>query len=445
MTSGSEKPKFVIVGAGLGGALAAVSLGQAGYHVDVYEMRGDLRTAKTPGGRSINLALSYRGICALERVGLAEKVLEMAVPMRGRLMHSPGGQLSFQRYGKDDTQAINSVSRGGLNCILLDAAQTCKNVRLFFHHKCTTVDTETAAVELTNTETDERITINDGVVIGADGAFSAVRGSMQRLDRFNYRQDYLEHGYMELTIPAGPGGEFQLRNNALHIWPRRSFMMIALPNRDGSFTCTLFWPFEGPHSFAALKERGDVVPYFRQHFPDAVGLIPTLEDDFMRNPVSSLATIRSGPWFVHDRIVLLGDAAHAVVPFYGQGMNASFEDVLVLVECLQRHTTDRHAAFAEYHALRKPNVDVLADLALANFIEMRDRTGSRLFLLKKKSERWLHYLFPKWFIPLYTMATFTRMPYTQAVRRARRQNQVVIGIVALLVLAVLVALGAALW
>jgi kynurenine 3-monooxygenase len=248
---------------------------------------------------------------------------------------------------------------------------------------------------------------------------------MQKRDGFNYSQDYLTHGYKELSIPAGPGGAYQIEPNALHIWPRGSFMMIALPNRDGSFTVTLFWPFEGPNSFAALRSEADVLAFFRDQFPDAVPLIPALTEEFLSNPTGSLVTIRCRPWRV-GRAVLVGDACHAVVPFLGQGMNAAFEDCTVLHRCLLEDGWDWERAAARYEALRRPHTDVLADLCVRNFVEMRDRVASPLFVLGKRLEILLHRLFPRWYLPLYTMIEFTRIPYAEAVRRARSRQLVLI-------------------
>ncbi len=423
--SDSQPQKFTIVGGGLGGALMAVYLGQAGYDVEVYEMRPDMRGGNVPGGRSINLALSHRGIVALQRVGLAEDILKTAVPMRGRMIHETNATLTFQRYGKDDTHVIYSVSRGGLNVLLLEAAGRLPNVKLFFNKKCTNVRLDTGVVELLDMKTNEKSTVDGGIVVSADGAFSAVRRPMLKLDRFDYRQDYLKHGFKELVIPPDSQGSFQMAPNALHIWPRKSFMMIALPNEDGSYTCTLFWPFDGPHSFDALQTKEDVARYFQEHFPDAVPLMPTLTEDYFTNPSSSLCTVRCGPWYYRDKVVLLGDAAHAVVPFYGQGMNASFEDVLVLCECIEQYKPDWEKAFRTYYHTRKEHVDILADLAISNFIEMRDHTGSKMFRLKKKTEKLLSQLLPFWYMPLYTMTTHTRMPYGDAIKRAKHQKRVV--------------------
>jgi kynurenine 3-monooxygenase len=277
------------------------------------------------------------------------------------------------------------------------------------------------------------------VIVGADGAYSAVRASLQRQERFDYSQEYLAHGYKELTIPAGPGGAHRMEKHALHIWPRGSFMMIALPNADGSFTGTLFWPYEGPNSFAAMKSEEDVLVFFRDQFPDAVALIPDLAAQFLANPTGPLVTIRCRPWHHGGRAVLLGDACHAVVPFLGQGMNAAFEDCLVLAECLERYPGERARAFAEYQALRKPHLDTLAELCVDNFVEMRDRVGSRLFVLRKRLSLALHRLLGAWYLPLYTMVEFTRIPYADAVRRARRQRRAVAGVAAALVALALVA------
>jgi kynurenine 3-monooxygenase len=262
-------------------------------------------------------------------------------------------------------------------------------------------------------------------VIGVDGAFSAVRKSMQNeIANFEYDESYLAHGYKELTIPPGTDGSWRMEKNALHIWPRKSFMMIALPNPDGSFTCTLFWEFEGPRSFATMKTNDDVRRFFEQEFPDAIPLMPGLLDDFRNNPTGSLVTIRCAPWFYRDKACLVGDAAHAVVPFYGQGMNAAFEDCVVLDECLQNFPENRDRAFVEYFRRRKENADALADLAIGNFIEMRDKTVSKTFRAKKKLDHALEAASHGMYLPLYTMVTFTRIPYAEAARRARLQDRI---------------------
>jgi kynurenine 3-monooxygenase len=309
---------------------------------------------------------------------------------------------------------------------VIEAAQRYSNVRVHFNHRCTDID---LAEQVAYLETESgQVTARGDAVVGVDGAFSAVRQSMQKkMENFEYDESYLPHGYKELTIPPGPDGSWQMQKNALHIWPRKSFMMIALPNPDGSFTCTLFWEFEGPRSFATTKTDDEVGDFFREEFPDAVPLMPTLLEDFKDNPTGSLVTIRCAPWFYRDKVALVGDAAHAVVPFYGQGMNAAFEDCVVLDECLEKFPDNRERAFAEYFARRKENADALADLAIGNFIEMRDKTASRAFRAKKKLDHLLEAALPGIYLPLYTMVTFTRIPYEEAASRAQRQDRIVYG------------------
>ena len=441
--------KFVLIGSGLAGGLLAAYLGRRGYDVDLYERRADPREGNIVGGRSINLAISTRGIHALEQIGIADETLQHAIPMRGRMIHpaGAGARTIFTPYDVDPKNCINSIGRGALNTAVIEAAQRYPNVRVYFNHKCTDVDLDSATAHLetsfvaAGSPQDESVRMADvspansenqiisahgDAVIGVDGAFSAVRQSMQmQINRFEYDESYLPHGYKELTIPPAPDGSWRMEKNALHIWPRKSFMMIALPNPDGSFTCTLFWEFEGPRSFATTKADDDVRRFFEEEFPDAVPLMPTLLEDFKNNPTGSLVTIRCAPWFYWDKVCLLGDAAHAVVPFYGQGMNAAFEDCVVLDECLEKFPDNRERAFAEYFSRRKENADALADLALENFIEMRDKTASKAFRAKKKLDHFLEAALPGIYLPLYTMVTFTRIPYAEAARRARLQDRIV--------------------
>jgi len=426
--------KFVLIGSGLAGGLLAAYLGRRGYDVDLYERRGDPREGNLVGGRSINLALSTRGIHALEQIGIANEVLQNAIPMRGRMIHEKSGLLHFVPYDADPNKFINSIGRAALNTTVIEAAQRYPNVRVHFNHRCTEVDINSATAHLLNTATTQLVA-SGSAVIGVDGAFSAVRQSMQRqIENFDYDESYLAHGYKELTIPPGPSGSWQMEKNALHIWPRKSFMMIALPNPDSSFTCTLFWEFEGPRSFATTRTNDDVRRFFNEEFPDAVPLMPQLLEDFRQNPTGSLVTIRCAPWFYRDKTCLVGDAAHAVVPFYGQGMNAAFEDCVVLDECLAESPDDRQHAFAQYFQRRKQNADALADLAIGNFIEMRDKTASRVFRAKKKLDHFLEATFSGIYLPLYTMVTFTRIPYAEASKRARIQDRLVYGAIFCLLL-----------
>jgi kynurenine 3-monooxygenase len=413
--------KFILIGSGLAGGLLAAYLGRRGYAVDLYERRADPREGNIVGGRSINLAISTRGIHALEQIGLADEALRHAIPMRGRMIHDRTGQLHFSPYDVDPKKCINSIGRAALNTTVIEAAQRYSNVRVHFNHKCTGVDIDSAIAHLETANA--AVTARGDAVIGVDGAFSAVRKSMQdAVAKFQYDESYLAHGYKELTIPPGSDGSWRMEKNALHIWPRKSFMMIALPNPDGSFTCTLFWEFEGPRSFATTKTDDDVRRFFEEEFPDAVTLMPNLLDDFRNNPTGSLVTIRCAPWFYRDKTCLVGDAAHAVVPFYGQGMNAAFEDCAVLDECLEQFPDNRERAFAEYFGRRKENADALAALAIGNFIEMRDKTTSKTFRAKKKLDHSLEAALPGIYLPLYTMVTFTLIPYAQATRRAKRQD-----------------------
>jgi kynurenine 3-monooxygenase len=439
-----EHPQFVLVGGGLAGGLLAVYLGRAGYDVDLYERRPDPAQGNFVGGRSINLAVSTRGLHALRLVSLEDDILAQAIPLRGRMIHGLDGGLRFQPYDRDPRCCIHSVGRAVLNSVTLDAARKLPNVRVHFNQRCLDVDFDAPSASLVHTESGETSHARGDLLIGVDGAFSAVRRAMQRLDRFDDSQRYLHHGYKELTIPPAGGGGFLMEKNALHIWPRRRFMMIALPNPDGSFTCTLFYPFDGPESFAALQTRDDVQRFFQSQFPDAVPLMPTLPEDFFSHPTGSMVTVRCRPWQHAGRVALLGDAAHAVVPFYGQGMNAAFEDVVMLNECISRYAPDWSAVFEAYELARKPHTDTIADLALANFIEMRDKTASRLFRGRKKLERTLHGLFPRWYTPLYSLVSFSRMPYADAVAKARRQDRAVLAsAVTLIVLLVAVLLRGA--
>ncbi|MEO5753867.1 MAG: NAD(P)/FAD-dependent oxidoreductase [Chthoniobacterales bacterium] len=434
--------KFTLVGSGLAGGLLAAFLGRRGDDITLYERRSDPREGNLVGGRSINLALSTRGIHALEQLGLAGEVLQHAIPMRGRMIHDKTGELHFSPYDRDPNKCINSIGRGALNTIVIEAAQRHPNVRVLFNHRCTGVDVDAPAAHLIQTETNERVEARADAIIGVDGAFSTVRRSMQKLDRFEYSQSYLEHGYKELTIPPTSGGGWRMEKNALHIWPRRTFMMIALPNPDGSFTCTLFWEFEGPRSFATTNTNDEVRRFFDEEFPDAVPLMPTLLEEFKENPTGSLVTVRCAPWHYQDKVALVGDAAHAVVPFYGQGMNAAFEDCVVFDQCLAEYPHDRHRAFKEYFVRRKAHADALADLAVHNFIEMRDKTASRTFRAKKKLDHVLEGILPGVYLPLYTMVSFSRIPYAETQRRARLQDAIVYTALAIVALAILgLALG----
>jgi kynurenine 3-monooxygenase len=418
----NENKHIGIVGAGLVGSLLSIYLAKRGYKVSVFERRSDMRKSKAEAGRSINLALSTRGLRALEEVGLAAEIRKVAIPMHGRVMHDLSGNLSFLPYGKEG-QYINSISRSGLNIVLMDEAEKL-GVNLFFSHRCTGVDFEETSLTLQAIGSASSQTFDFDAIIGSDGAFSAVRSTLQITDRFNYSQDYIEHGYKELEIPSEKDGTFLLEKNALHIWPRESFMMIALPNPDGSFTCTLFFPFKGEQSFDSLKTIESVKKFFQKTFPDAFSMMPDLLDNFHKNPTSSLVTVKCFPW-VKNSTLLIGDAAHAIVPFYGQGMNAGFEDCRILNDLLAQHNDSWETALTEFQKLRKPDADAIAQLALDNFIEMRDLVADPEFLLRKKIEARLHTLYPEKWIPLYSMVTFNdNIRYSSAYAIGQKQSKI---------------------
>lgn len=419
----AKEKKALVVGAGLVGSLWAIFLAKRGYEVQIYERRSDMREAGFIGGRSINLAMSTRGWKALEKAGIKEKILEKAIPMHGRMMHSETGELTFQPYGKAG-QAIYSVSRGGLNLELLNIADTFEQVDLHFDQRCRGVDLDTNTVHFEDGKTGAKTSIASPLVFGTDGAFSAIRNTLQKTPRFNYEQSYLEYGYKELTIPPHADGSHRMDKNALHIWPRQSFMLIALPNIDGSFTCTLFLPFDDKEdSFENLQTDAQVLSFFQKYFADAMPLMPSLLEDFQQNPTSSLVTIRCSPWHHQHRMLLLGDAAHAIVPFYGQGMNAGFEDCTVLDELLEQHDEDWEKAITEFNDTRIQDANAIADLALLNFVEMRDLVADPQFLLRKKIEKHLEKQHPNKFLPVYSMVTFSHLPYSTALAEVKAQNQ----------------------
>lgn len=421
---------YVVVGAGLAGGLVTALLAQAGHEVLAIERRPDPRTQGSVGGRSINLALSARGLHALDQIGIKDTILGRSVPLFGRMIHSTSGKLAFQPYGTRG-RSIHSLSRSGLNSALLDAAEQAGG-NLRFDARCVGVDLDRGQVLVQSRDGEERVS---GVVVGADGAYSAVRIELQRREGQDYSQSYLTHGYRELYIPPAEDGGHRLEPNALHIWPRGGFMMMAMANVDGSFTVTLYLSHEGPGSFSALSEPTAVRSFFEREFPDALSLLPDLESAWSEHPTGSLVTVRTRPWQLGSRVVLVGDACHAIVPFFGQGANAAFEDCVELRDRLARFPSDRARAFREYETSRRPNTEAIADLALANFFEMRDHVASPWFRLEKRAEVLLHWLFPRWYLPLYTMISFTRIPYAEARARARAQRSVIrlIGILLVLV------------
>jgi kynurenine 3-monooxygenase len=416
-----DKKNVVIAGAGLVGAMWACYMAKRGHNVRVFERRGDMRRQQMDAGKSINLALSTRGWNALEKIGMKESLEKIAIPMNGRMIHQDDRTTDFQPYGKKD-QAIYSISRGDLNIALMNKADESENVTFTFHEKTSDIDLRENIIHFENTKTNSAGSLSPDLIFGTDGAFSAVRGALQKTNMFNYSQQYLEHGYKELTIPAKENGEHRLDKNALHIWPRKSFMLIALPNLDGSFTLTLFLKFKGAESFETLTNDDEILHFFKRHFPTALEQMPELLKDFHENPSASLVTVRCSPWH-YKNVCLMGDAAHAIVPFYGQGMNAGFEDCFVLDEIIERHQLDDwDAVFAEYTRDHAKNGVAIAELALRNFIEMRDATADDSFLLRKKLELFLMEKFPGRYLSQYQMVTFSNIPYSTALAIGDKQT-----------------------
>jgi kynurenine 3-monooxygenase len=413
---------ITLVGAGLTGPLLAISLAQRGFPVQIFERRPDIRLTRASAGRSINLAVSTRGIHALREAGLWEQMSRIIIPMKGRMMHSLAGELTFQPYGKNDSEVINSISRADLTVALLNAAEA-QGVTIHFNERCTGMDWNAGGARLRNEQTGRETTIDSEVVIGTDGSASALRVDMQKRGRLNFAQEQLDYGYKELTIAAGPGGKHVLEPHALHIWPRGAYMLIALPNIDGTFACILFLPFEGRVSFATLDTAEKAQLFFDQRFPDAVPLMRQLQENYARNPTGSMVTIKSAPWHVDGKVLLLGDAAHAIVPFFGQGMNCAFEDCTVFLELLDLLGSDWPQLFQEFERARKINTDAIADLALENFVEMRDRVADPRFLFRKKAELALEAKYPRHFVPKYAMVTFHRVPYSVALSRGKIQDR----------------------
>lgn len=419
-----KKKEVVIIGAGLVGSLWAVYLSKAGYKVTIYERRPDIRKAEVSAGKSINLALSVRGWTALDAVGVGDEIREIAIPMYGRMMHDLQGNLTYQQYGKDG-EAIFSVSRGKINAKMIDIAQKHGNATIHFDTECKNVDVNQGIVFLKNSLSGEEFQIQADLIFAADGAFSAVRyNSMQKLDRFQYSQNYIADGYREILLPANPDGSYRMDKNALHIWPRGRFMLIALANEDGSFTCTLFMPHENDEfSFNKLKSKDAVNYFFKTVFPDFFQMMPQIADAWEDHPLSNLAIIRCYPW-TKGKVALMGDAAHATVPFYGQGMNAGFEDCTVLWGLMQKHNENWDEIFNEYSETRKPDGDALQDLSLENYYVMRDYVADPSFLLRKKIEAKFSELYPTKWLPLYSQVTFSNIRYSVAYKQGQMQNEI---------------------
>lgn len=422
----AKDKKAIVIGAGLVGSLWSIYLQQAGYQVDVFERRSDMRLNTISAGKSINLATSYRGWKALDTVGIGDEIRKIALPMFGRTLHSLNGEIAYQPYGNSD-QAIYSVSRGDLNAKLMSLAENKRQAKFHFKEECIHVDLEAGTASFKNTETGEISSATADVVFATDGAFSAARySSMQKVDRFSFSQTYIEDGYREILLPANPDGTPKLGTDSLHIWPRGRFMLIALPNFDGSFTCTLFMPFENDvYCFKNLDSKEKVNHFFNEVFPDFYQMMPNVADAWEDHPLSSLALIRCFPW-TREKLALMGDAAHATVPFFGQGMNAGFEDCSVMWELMHKHQENWPIIFKEYEKSRKPNGDAMQDLSLKNYLVMRDKVMDPMYQLQQKIERRIHDLYPNQYFPLYSMVSFSDIAYQEALQKGTAQGDLVL-------------------
>ncbi|WP_452226261.1 FAD-dependent oxidoreductase [Lacinutrix cladophorae] len=430
----SKKDNILIIGAGLCGSLLALRLAQRGYTVNVYESRPDLRTTDISAGRSINLALSDRGIKAMRLAGVEDKVKPLCIPMYGRLVHDTEGNTFPSNYSGRDNEYINSISRGDLNGLLLTEADLYDNLTIHFNKKCTGVDIENNTATFYDYQTKEEFTAKGDVVFGTDGAGSSLRKSyyLERKFLFSYSQNYLTHGYKELEIPASAEGKHLISKDYLHIWPRGDYMLIALPNLDGSFTVTLFLSYEeGKFNFNNLTTEKAIKEFFATQFPDALALIPNIADEFFNNPTGALGTVKCSPWHYKNKNVILGDAAHAIVPFYGQGMNASFEDITVFDAIIDKHEGDWETIFKVYEKTRKADTDAIADLAIDNYYEMRDHVANPIFKEKRAIEMALEKEFPNNYFSKYSMVTFNEdIPYHEAMTKGRAQDKAILNLIA---------------
>ncbi|MDD2987226.1 NAD(P)/FAD-dependent oxidoreductase [Flavobacterium sp.] len=413
--------KIAVVGSGLVGTLLAIYLKKFGHTVHVFDRSPDIRTVEF-SGRSINLVMSNRGWKALDDIGITEEIKKIGIPVDKRGIHLQDGSYTTQYYGKEG-EAIYSLSRGILNRKMIDLAEDA-GVEFFFEHRIWDISLADATLHIGETERGEWTSLKYDKVFGADGAFSRIRHRMQRQSMFNYSQEFLKIGYKELHIPANPDGTYKIDKNSLHIWPRGNFMLMALANLDGSFTCTLFMPFEGEDSFKSLNDEKTLLEFFAKYFPDTKEVIPDLVEDFFKNPKSYLVTMQCYPWTHNDKVALIGDACHAIVPFYGHGMNAGFEDITILNEMILKYGDNWETIFEEYQKSRKPNTDAIAELSYQNFMEMSAKTADEKFLLQKKIEKWFSEKHPDKWMPLYSRVTFSLQPYAEALAIGEKQNKI---------------------
>lgn len=424
-----KKEKILIVGAGLCGSLLALRMAQRGYQVLVYESRSDLRKSDISAGRSINLSLSDRGLKALRMVGVEKKARELCIPMRGRLMHDANSNIFESNYSGREGEHINSISRGNLNSLLLSEAESHQNVKIIFDTKCLEINIKTKIATFESKFSKEQFQVEANVIFGTDGAGSSLRKSYEnQFPEFSVTQNFLTHGYKELEIPSDINGHHKISKDHLHIWPRGDYMLIALPNRDGSFTVTLFLSYsEGEYNFDNLVSEKKIIEFFKKDFPDTLALIPDILKEFENNPTGKLGTVKCYPWAYKGNTLLLGDSAHAIVPFYGQGMNASFEDVYVLDSVLNQFEGNWSIVFSEFQKQRKIDTDAIADLAIDNYYEMRDHVANPLFKEKRIVEMNLEKFFPKQYFSKYSLVTFNEhIGYHQAMTRGRAQDKVLL-------------------
>lgn len=416
-----QSKNIAIIGSGLVGSLLAIYLKKYGHEITVFDRRPDIRKVDF-SGRSINLAMSNRGWNALKEVGLEDKIKEIAIPLDKRAMHVIGQPEYYQKYGKEG-EAIWSISRGVLNRKMIDLAEA-EGVQFKFDEKVWDVDLPEAKLYTGETEKGEWQEYQYDLIFGCDGAFSRVRHKMQRRSRFDYSQDFIDVGYKELTIAPNADGTHKLDKHSFHIWPRGKFMLIAMPNLDGSFTCTLFMPFEGEVSFENIKTKDDARVFFKTYFPNVMQDLDNLMEDFFKNPTSAMVTMKCFPWTYWDKVALVGDSAHAIVPFYGQGMNAGFEDIYVLNTIIHKYGDDWEAIFNEFQHVRKPNADAIAELSYRNFMEMSSKTADPKFLLQKKIEKHFAALHPEKWLPVYSRVTFSDRPYAEALAEGDAQEAI---------------------
>ena len=423
-TNGPSRKRIIIVGAGLGGTMMAVMLAKSGHKIDIYERREDPRSGLGKEGRSINLTLATRGLNVLKEAGLYDKVIANTVPLEGRMIHSLDGRIDYQPYGNNRHQVIHSIMRDDISLILTECADALENVTMHFNMRCVSIDKDAASARFQHEKKQETIEANGDLIIGSDGAYSTVLYQMHHKERISLSKQYFDWGYKELTIPAKPDGSPQLLMNGFHMWPRKDCLVLVMSNLNGSFTCSVCLPFEGELSFESIKTKEQVAEFFKERFPKITPLIPNIEERFLERKPVQMMTLKLGPWYYKDKMVVLGDACHAIVPFYGQGMNITFEDCSCLSRLMVEYPDDLETAFEKYQQQRKPQTDAMADLSVGNFSILQNQVHLRYFNAYRKVEMILNRLAPKLWIPLYTLVAHTTLPVTQAVNRFKRQQRI---------------------